>query len=510
MPVGQRSIDNPAASKTPFRDYRLIVPCLAAWGTALAIIDAVTQRRHPPLTGIVIALIVTLIAAALLWPTERYEPRHSTYSIGSIRAAIALTLITAALAGFSALLRTTSYIHGPLVSGCRTHCELRGDIDEEPSLVSRGWLTRIRPHAQPDATVILITAQRPDSHRGDHVIARGHIEPFGTPPVIGLFKPQTVSIIAVPARSQYFRSRFLTQLEHLEGDMRGLIAGMSIGDSSEMSPQARHAMRLTSTTHLTAISGTHLGIIIVTLHLFTPGRPRSKILLLATIIGLLIVIVGPRPSIIRAASMAAVLALAHMTGRATQAQTSLAVVVIGWIIVNPWLAVSVGFTLSVAATAAVLAVVGQGQREESHTANWRQSLMHRARTTVAIPLAATVATAPVIVTVTGYFPVYSVLANVLVLPAVAPTTIAGLACAVCANIWPSTAWIPLAVSRVGAAWILTVSEWCSALPYAAIGQPGATWIAIACGFVPLMWTLRRVLPLLVRHWVPQETISGIK
>lgn len=500
---------HPTARFTPFRDYRLIVPAIAAWLTAAAIINMMTKHLHPPRTDIVIALIVALILAILVWPTGRYEPRHSTYPAASIRAAVALTLIAAAIAGFSALVRTTAYIGGPLVGGCRTHCEVQGNVDQEPRHLARGWLTQIRPHDQPDATIMLITSQHPGGHTGDRVTARGRIESGGSAPVIGFFQAQTVSIDPVPTRAQYFRSRFLAQLADLEGDTRGLIAGMSIGDSSDMSYQARRSMRLTSTTHLTAISGMHLGIIIMTLHVLTPGRPRSKILLLASIVCLLIVLVGPRPSVIRAASMATVLALAHVTGRSTQAQASLAVVVIGWIIINPWLAVSVGFTLSVIATAAVLTVAGQPHQDTTQHYHWTWMVMHRLRTIVAVPLVAAGATAPVIVAVTGYVPVYSVIANVLVLPAIAPTTIAGLACALCANVWPSTAWIPLAVSRVGAMWILTVSKRCSELPYATIGRPGATWIAVACICVVLVMALRRVLPLFVSQRIPDETIAGI-
>ncbi|MDO5719367.1 MAG: ComEC/Rec2 family competence protein [Actinomycetaceae bacterium] len=493
-----------------FSDYRLIGPATAAWLSAAAIIQAITRSTQPPVATVISALVSALITAVMVWPHHRYQARHGTYPIGSVRAGVALSLIVSTLAGFSALIHATNYIRGPLVNRCRSSCVITARIDQQPRRITRGWLTRLRPDAQPATGIFLITSQHPGANEGDQLIARGRIEPFGTPPTIGLLKPQTVRIQAKSSPAQRFRRRFITHLMPLEADTRGLIAGMSIGDSSDLSAPAREAMRVTSTTHLTAISGMHLGIIVMTLHILIPGRPRSKILLLAVIISLLIVIVGPRPSVIRAASMAAVLALAHLAGRATQAQTSLALVVIGWIIVNPWLAVSIGFILSVAATAAVVTAVAQTDTAYRRNERPRAQYLHKLRPLVSIPLAAAVSTAPILVAVMGYLPVYSVLANVLVLPAVAATTMAGLGGALCANIWPDTAWIPLIVARLGADWILAVSQFCAGLPLATIARPGASWIASGCVGVTAMVALRRVLPFFMRHRIPHEPICGIE
>jgi len=59
------------------------------------------------------------------------------------------------------------------------------------------------------------------------------------------------------------RYRIRAQLEHVLGDhpMRGLVAGLAIGDLSQITPHQWHIMTNTGINHLLAISGLHIGLI---------------------------------------------------------------------------------------------------------------------------------------------------------------------------------------------------------------------------------------------------------
>ncbi|MDO5728021.1 MAG: ComEC/Rec2 family competence protein [Actinomycetaceae bacterium] len=501
MPVNELSDE-----RADFSDYRLLVPAAGAWGSAASILSLMTTRVRPQVLLIVGVLIAMLICAIALYPLTVYRPRHSTYPAGSVRAAIMLALMVGALAGLSSVHSAVSYMNSALTT-CRTQCHFDAVVTHRSHRVSHGWFTRVRPREMRYGQLVLSTREPIDGEPGDTVRGVGAIKPFGAAPTVGLMKPERIAVSSQPSRTHTFRTRFFAQLTHLPPDVRGLIIGISIGDSSEMSDTSRTAMRRTSTTHITAISGMHLGIIMMTIQLLLPGRPRSKIVLLTLIVGVLIGVVGPQPSIIRAASMAAVMAVGYATGRPGQARAALATVVMTWLIINPWLAWSVGFALSVTATAGVLAVV-DSRRQRSNTRAGR--VRRRLIGMVAVPLAAALTTAPILVTVTGQLPLFAVPANIAILPAVAPTTLAGLAAAICATYAPAATAIPLAVADVGARWILAVTEWFAHLPCATIEQPYAHWalgIEFSSITLVLIW---RVLPFLVRHRIPHETLSRVQ
>lgn len=494
-------------TRAPFSDYRLVAPAIAAWGSSAIILTLVTSRVRPPLPAIVLVLIGMLICAIGIYPTSTYQPRHSTYPAGSIRAAAILALMIAALAGFSALTNALHYRHMPLVE-CRTQCRVEAVLTHRSRPLARGWLTRVQPTALHHGLLVLRTSRPIPAGESDTITAVGRIEPFGTPPTLGLMQPVNLTVVSQPSRTHTFRNQVRAALEPLPPDVRGLITGMSLGDSADMSYRSRSALRATSTTHVTAMSGMHLGIIMMTLHMLIPGRPRSKIALLALIVALLIAIVGPQPSIIRATSMAAVMAVGYSYGRPGQATSSLATVVIAWLIINPWLALSFGFGLSVAATAGVLSVVhsrGDNAAEERGRRWLRSALM-----IVAVPAGAAIATAPILVQLTGELPVFAIPANIAILPAVAPTTLAGLATALCATFFPALTPIPLAVAEAGARWILTVTGWFAGLPHATIGAPLATVVAWTGLLAAALVLIGRVLPLFVSHGIPHETLTGIE
>lgn len=494
-------------TRAPFTDYRLMAPAIAAWGSSAGVLTLVIGQVRPPLTAIVLVLIGMLICAIGIYPTSTYQPRHSTYPAGSVRAAAVLALTIAAMAGFSALTTALHYIRTPLVE-CRTQCRVEALVAHRSRPLARGWLTRVEPTDMRHGLIMLRTSQPIPADVSDTIIAVGRIESFGTPPTLGLMKPKNLTVIPQPSRSHTFRNRLRAALDPLTPDVRGLITGMSLGDSADMSYRSRSALRTTSTTHVTAISGMHLGIIMMTVQLLIPGRPRSKIALLALIMALLIAIVGPQPSIIRAASMAAMMAVGYSCGRPAQATASLATVVIAWLIINPWLALSIGFGLSVAATAGVLAVVHsrRDKAAEGRSHRWLGSAVMVA----AVPTGAAIATAPILVHLTGGLPVFAIPANIAILPAVAPTTLAGLATALCATFLPAATPIPLSVAEAGARWILTVTGWFANLPHATVAAPLATVVAwtglLAAALVPI----GRVLPLFMSHRIPHETLPGIE
>jgi hypothetical protein len=104
------------------------------------------------------------------------------------------------------------------------------------------------------------------------------------------------------------------------------------------------------------------------------------------------------------------------------------------VLVDPWLARSVGFALSVSATAGILLLANRWARAMSR-------IPRRLALVVTVPLAAQVACTPVLMATFGQFSVASVPANILVAPVVVTAMVLGLGTTLLGVIFPPGAAI---------------------------------------------------------------------
>jgi competence protein ComEC len=180
-----------------------------------------------------------------------------------------------------------------------------------------------------------------------------------------------------------------------------------------------------------------------------------------------VVLVRPSPSVLRAAVMGALVLVALVIGRSRSVIPALAAAVGVLVFASPALAVSAGFAMSVAATAALILLAPR----------WAQALRsHRVprglAEGIAVAAAANLVTAPLVVAIGGNLSWVSVPANLLVAPAVAPATVLGVAI-VPATLLPGSlaqalAWLASWPVR----WIVGVARRAAAVPDAIVGWPG--------------------------------------
>jgi competence protein ComEC len=176
---------------------------------------------------------------------------------------------------------------------------------------------------------------------------------------------------------------------------------------------------------------------------------------------------------------------------------ALCLAVLVLVLVDPWLARSVGFLLSVLATAGILLLAPIWR---DRMAVWMPRWCAEA---IAVPLAAQLVCTPVVAAISGQVSLVAVLANVLVAPAVGPTTVLGFAGGLVAVVWPPAGHLVGHVAGLFGWWIVSVAEHGAALDGAAIGWSVGPW-AIAtlvsiCAMLmlALSWLLARRLPCLV-------------
>jgi len=198
-----------------------------------------------------------------------------------------------------------------------------------------------------------------------------------------------------------------------------VLAAMTLGDKSAMTPELRDVYAVSGASHVLALSGLHLGIIYMVLSLLVVNRRWRTIsqLLAVTGIWMFVLLVGLPTSVVRAAVMISIYALVSLTGRGRMSVNALALAALAILVVSPDSLFDVGFQLSFAAMLAILMLLPVFDRK-----NIRQYLFDRpvlrwlwGLTTVS--LSAQVGTAPLVAYYFGRFSTYFLLTNLLVIPA---------------------------------------------------------------------------------------------
>jgi len=324
------------------------------------------------------------------------------------------------------------------------------------------------------------------------VVARGHDGRRARYDLRGATTPRSLAPAGPLRRGAHgVRAGLRTAVAGLPPDAAGLVPGIAVGDTSALPDDLAAAMRTTGLTHLTAVSGAHFSLVgalvlAVTAALRVPRGPRvaTTVVVLAG----LVLLVGPDPSVLRAAATGGVGLLALAVGRRGAAVPALAGGVTVLLLGDPWLARSAGLALSVAATAG-LVVGGPLVLGSLHGARrWLAAAL-------AAPALAQLACAPVLVLLTPSLATWSLPANVVAAPVVAPTTVLGLGAALVAPVAPgAAAWLATLAGH-GAGWIAGTARTVAAWPAASLpwlpGLPGAA-LLVAAEALLVVAVVRRV------------------
>ncbi|WP_433344132.1 ComEC/Rec2 family competence protein [Micromonospora sp. CA-111912] len=256
----------------------------------------------------------------------------------------------------------------------------------------------------------------------------------------------------------------------LPDEQGGLLPGLVVGDTSRLPSAVEEDFRDTGMTHLNAVSGSNVAIVVgavLLLARWSRAGPRVAAGLCALALVGFVILVRPSPSVVRAATMGAIGLAALAVGRPRAALPALAAAVAGLVLLDPDLAGDPGFALSVLATAGLLLLAP----------GWRDGLRRRGvppglAEALAVPAAAQVACGPVVAGISGTVSLVAVPANLLVVPAIAPATVLGVAAAVLSPAWPAGAEFAAWLASWPAWWLVTVARYGARLPAGALPWPG--------------------------------------
>ncbi|PRH80297.1 hypothetical protein C6N75_05335, partial [Streptomyces solincola] len=298
--------------------------------------------------------------------------------------------------------------------------------------------------------------------------------------------PGGPAVVGAPNRLQRaageLRAGLRQATDGLPPDARALLPGLVVGDTSRIPDDLHRAFEATDLTHLLAVSGSNLSIVLLLL-IGPPGRalraergglaPRLGIPLRATALlgGLLtlafVVVCRPEPSVLRAAACGLITLLAIATGRRRSLLPALAAAVLLLVLFHPWLARGYGFLLSVLATGALLTLAPRWS-----AALRRRGVPPRFAEALAATAAAQAVCAPVVAVFAARVSLVAIPCNLLAELAVAPATVLGFAALAVAPVAaPAAAWVAVCAGWP-AGWIASVARTGAALPGAETNWPG--------------------------------------
>lgn len=276
------------------------------------------------------------------------------------------------------------------------------------------------------------------------------------------------------AASERVRQGVRDAVSGIDRPAAALVPALVTGDESAISDQLSDDFRRSGLTHLLAVSGTNLTILlVVVLSLVRWGGGRRWLVAAAIVSVIAFVLVArPEPSVQRAAVMGTIAVLGLGRGRRAGLRAlSLAIIVL--LVLDPWLARTPGFNLSVCATAGILVLAGPfADRLERWLPRW-------AATAIAVPLAAHFACLPAVARLSGEVSVVAIFANVVAAPAVAPATVLGLFGGVVALVSPTLGQLVALPGVLSAEVIVAAGTWGAALDGAALPWRPPWWILVA-------------------------------
>ncbi|MCK4649114.1 ComEC family competence protein, partial [bacterium] len=157
----------------------------------------------------------------------------------------------------------------------------------------------------------------------------------------------------------YLRKHLIETINHTLPALEGsVLKGILLGKREELPPPLRKAFVTTGVAHVLAVSGLHVGLIVIFFYygLFPLLRFPNKGSALFTLLIIILYcfMTGCRPPVVRATIMFGLFLLASYLGRKREVYTILALAALVILLFNPLTLFNVGFQLSFAAVLSIL------------------------------------------------------------------------------------------------------------------------------------------------------------
>ncbi len=277
------------------------------------------------------------------------------------------------------------------------------------------------------------------------------------------------------------RQMAMEQVERwVPGEAAAFAKALVLGDGSDLSDQRRMDFSLTGISHVVAVSGLHVSILMELVLVLTSRRRIGTVALGIPVLLVFVVMTGGSPSMVRAATMEILALVALLTDREYDPPTALAVSALGMLLWNPLTVSSVSFQLSFGAVVGIVLFQGKLHRWITQEVLGKEKLPKPLRQIVSVlcaTVSATALTAPLGGLYFGVVSLISPLCNFLILPVV-PLIFSGvLGLLACVGPLEGVGLWLGRLLELAIQYVYGVSQWLAGWPLAAV-FPGSVYVAV--------------------------------
>jgi competence protein ComEC len=293
----------------------------------------------------------------------------------------------------------------------------------------------------------------------------------------------------------WLRSQAEAALDRSVGGREGdLLKAMLLGQRWLIEPQTEDDFTRTGLAHVLAISGLHVGYIVLLLSFlcsfFKLGKWTS-LFFQTTFLILYCALVGAAPSVIRAVTMAVIYFIGKALGRKTDIINSAGVAALVILLFKPMDILEVGFQLSFAAVCSIALFSGPVQKKLGFLPSKVSSL-------TAAALSAQLGTLPLTIYHFNLLSPLSVLTNLVVIPIIGFAVLGGFLILPLTALLPGIAGVFGAPIRLLCTLILHVTGFAADLPFTSFRVISPSIAAILVCYA-VLWLLSRERPGFVKR-----------
>ena len=451
---------------------------------------AADRIRPSPVVSLVFGVLGACTLAGV-WMFHRRNPEPApTELLPRLQLAAVLAALTAAAAvGFADLgLRSAALDQSlaPRLDGRVVRIE--GKAASDPAPVGRGMAFRLKASSIEGRRVherilVMVYGKTDEIALGDSVAIEGKLRALDSKDsfdqslsrrrITGVLSAGSVERLAstrnpVFVAAGHLRDRLaLVAEKSLSRRDAGLLLGLTIGDERLIPKEVIEDFRATSLSHLTAVSGANvamvLGALIVILRTFGASKRSQIILGIGTVI-FFAVITRWEPSVLRATVMSVVGLSVFWFGRRTSPMSTLVFTFLLLAAVDPYLLWSIGFQLSFAAASGIILLTPIFL---DRLKRWPRIV----REALSVGLGAQIAVTPLLAFHFGRLSLVSIPANLVAFPLVAPITVLGMAAGAVGSLFPPAAAPIVEVAGIFVAILRNVASFFAELPFAYVSVP---------------------------------------
>jgi competence protein ComEC len=319
---------------------------------------------------------------------------------------------------------------------------------------------------------------------GDRVLLKGKIqEPKNFTPDFNykeyLRARRIYSVVFYPEikvlshnKGNYFLSRIFSLKDVLKEKAKilpppegAILSAITLGDRSRISDNLNEKLSITGLSHIVAISGMHIMIILEIFFLsfiFLGCWRREATIFSLLILFFYILLIGAPTSAIRAGIMGAFLYFGWMFGRLSQSSRSIVFAATAMVFANPLILTrDVGFQLSFLATLGIIYFYPIFEKKFKAEDSKIKKL-------ICLTLSAQILCLPILVFNFGRIPILAPLSNILIVPLLPALLVFGFSFLILSLIFPFLGLFFSFVCKIIFSWVVFVINLISSLPFSSV------------------------------------------